>query len=147
MSDSLKCNKIQVTLCLTWSNVWNAQDCISVKLTADRIGSVGIGGLGEMVITVSSEGESLDFNKGGGGGVPQPALKLGVKMAVTTEIQPPVCCRNLWFEFTLAPCLALSIPPPPDNKVNLVWKQNNYAGSVTDRSAECLSSCESMPGF
>lgn len=32
-------------------------------------------------------------------------------------------------------------------KVILVWKQNNYSGSVTDRSAECLGSCESMPGF
>lgn len=37
--------------------------------------------------------------------------------------------------------------PCTDNKVNLVWRRNNYSGSVTDRSAECLSSCESMPGF
>lgn len=39
------------------------------------------------------------------------------------------------------------LPLCADNKMNLVWKQNNYSGSVTDRSAECLSSCESMPGF
>lgn len=31
--------------------------------------------------------------------------------------------------------------------MNLVWKQNNYAGSVTDTSAECLSCCESVPSF
>lgn len=37
--------------------------------------------------------------------------------------------------------------PCTDNKVNLVWRRNNYSSSVTDRSAECLSSCESMPGF
>lgn len=84
-------------------------------------------------------------------------------------LNKPLYCENKWllipdfslpvsrlrgflsFKFTithyLVPSVIFFFFLCSDNKVNLVWKQNNYAGSVTDTSAECLSCCESVPSF